>query len=71
MSQGARIFRQQTMQGVIKPDNVRRVSVRRQRVCIPEDRRAPGQGEPLPGAQQHLLALLKPDILNLSGVELC
>ena len=60
------------MQGVIKPDNVRRVSVRRQRVCIPEGQTgARLGGEPLPGAQQHLLALLKLDILNLSGVELC
>lgn len=58
------------MQGVIKPDNVRRVSVRRQRVCIPEDRRAPGEAS-LCRALSSISALLKPDILNLSGVELC
>ena len=47
MSQGARIFRQQTMQGVIKPDNVRRVSACAASVsAFQRDRRAPCRGEP-------------------------
>ena len=58
------------MQGIIQPDNVRRMRVRRQRLRIPEGQTGIRPwGKPLSGAQQQLLAMFKPDILNLVSVE--